>query len=209
MGVWRLGNETLHIGRREVRGVEVTRHVCLEYSPVGSGVAVTVDTFSNGLVDAEWRLVTRESIGKHQSGHPVRVSQDEILKQRAPHGVTDHHRAGQAHGVQKPRQIGDQVSKVVALLRLAGVAEAAQINWLGGRRFRWPRRGSPLLVNREDQLMAQIQARSDARFAEEEVRTDRLFTEQQAHAKQAEVRMDAKLDQLRALLISGSLKPGR
>jgi hypothetical protein len=97
------------------------------------------------------------------------------------------------------------------------------------------------LVNREDQLMAQMQARSDARFAEEEVRSDRLFAEdhahtdrlfaeddartdrlfteeharsdrlvaeQQAHAKQAEVRMDAKLDQLRALLINGSLKPG-
>ena len=64
------------------------------------------------------------------------------------------------------------------------------------------------LVNREDQLMAQIQARSDARFAEAEVRTDRLFAEQQAQAKQAEVRMDAKLDQLRALLINGSRKPG-
>ncbi len=75
------------------------------------------------------------------------------------------------------------------------------------------------LVNREDQLMAQIQARSDARFAKEEVRTDRLFAEdharsdrlvaeQQANAKQAEVRMDAKLDQLRVLLINGSLKPG-
>jgi hypothetical protein len=86
------------------------------------------------------------------------------------------------------------------------------------------------LINREDQLMAQIQDRSDARFAKEEVRTDRLFAEdharidrlfteehvrsdrlvaeQQAQAKQAEVRMDAKLDQLRALLINGSLKPG-
>jgi len=87
------------------------------------------------------------------------------------------------------------------------------------------------LVNREDQLMTQIQARSDARFAEEEIRTDRLFAEddvrtgrlfteeharsdrlvaeQQAHAKQAEVRMEAKLDQLRELLINGSLKPGK
>ena len=85
------------------------------------------------------------------------------------------------------------------------------------------------LVNREDQLMAQIQARSDARFAEGEVRTDRLFAEdhartdrlfteeharsdrlvaeQQAHTKQAELRMDAKLDRLRALL-NGSPKPG-
>src|SRR5271163_4826494 len=33
------------------------------------------------------------------------------------------------------------------------------------------------LVNREDQLVAQIQARSDARSAEEEVHTDRLFAE--------------------------------
>ena len=87
------------------------------------------------------------------------------------------------------------------------------------------------LVNREDQLVAQIQARTDARFAEEEVRTDgliaegrahtdrlvaedrahtdRLIAEQQANAKDAEVRMDAKLDQLRALLINNSPKPGR
>jgi hypothetical protein len=90
------------------------------------------------------------------------------------------------------------------------------------------------LINREDQLMAQTQARSDARFAKEEVHTDRLFAEEdvrtdrlfaeedartdrlfteeharsdrlvaelQANTKQAEVRMDAKLDQLRALLI--------
>jgi hypothetical protein len=86
------------------------------------------------------------------------------------------------------------------------------------------------LVNREDQLMAQVQARSDTRFAEEGVRTDRLIAEdrartdgliaedrartdgliaeQRANAKQAEVRMDAKLDQLRALLINRSLKPG-
>jgi hypothetical protein len=87
------------------------------------------------------------------------------------------------------------------------------------------------LVNREDQLMAQMQDRSDARFAKEEVRTDRLFAEdhartdrlfaeddaridrliaeQQALAKQSEARMDAKLDQLRALLINGSLQPRR
>lgn len=87
------------------------------------------------------------------------------------------------------------------------------------------------LINREDELMAQTQVRSDARFAAEEVRTDRLFAEdharsdrlfaedharsdrlvaeEQAHAKQAEDRMDAKLDQLRVLLINGSLKPGR
>jgi hypothetical protein len=68
------------------------------------------------------------------------------------------------------------------------------------------------LVNREDQLVAQIQARSDARSAEEEVHTDRLFEgmaiAEQQNAKQAEVRMDAKLDQLRPLLINGSLKPG-
>jgi hypothetical protein len=112
-------------------------------------------------------------------------------------------------------------TKVWATLLYAGLAAVV----FGGLAVdhRW-------LVNREDQLMGQIQARSDARFAEEEVRTDRLFAEdhartdrlfteeharsdrlvaeQQAHAKQAEVRMDAKLDQLRALLINGSLKPG-
>jgi hypothetical protein len=113
-------------------------------------------------------------------------------------------------------------TKVWATLLYAGLAAVV----FGGLavNHRW-------LVNREDQLMAQIQARSDARFAEEEIRTDRLFAEdhartdrlfteeharsdrlvaeQQAHAKQAEVRMDAKLDQLRELLINGSLKPGK
>jgi hypothetical protein len=97
------------------------------------------------------------------------------------------------------------------------------------------------LVNREDQLVAQMQAHNEARFAKEEVHTDRLFAEhdartdrlfaedrahtdrlfteehartdrliaeQQASAKQAEVRMDARLDQLRALLINSSPKPG-
>jgi hypothetical protein len=123
-------------------------------------------------------------------------------------------------------------TKVWATLLYAGLAAV----FFGGLAVdhRW-------LVNRQDQLMAQMQARNDARFAEEEVRTDRLFAEedaridrlfaaddartdqlfteeharsdrlvaeQQAQAKQAEVRMDAKLDQLRALLINGSLKPG-
>jgi hypothetical protein len=79
------------------------------------------------------------------------------------------------------------------------------------------------LVNREDQLMAQVQARSDARFAEEAARTDRLFAEDHArtdrlfaedHARtdrlfmEEHARIDAKLDQLRALLINGSRKPG-
>ena len=102
-------------------------------------------------------------------------------------------------------------TKVWATLLYVGLAGAG----FGGLAVdhRW-------LVNREDQLMAQIQARSDARFAEEgvrtdrliaedEARTDRLIAEQQAHAKQAEVRTDAKLDQLRTQLINGSLKPGR
>jgi hypothetical protein len=94
-------------------------------------------------------------------------------------------------------------AKVWATLLYAGLA-AAVFGALAVD-HRW-------LVNREDQLMAQIQARSDARFAEEEVRTDRLIAEdhartdrlvaeQQAHAKQAEARMDAKSDQLRALLM--------
>jgi hypothetical protein len=102
-------------------------------------------------------------------------------------------------------------TKVWATLLYAGLAAV----FFGGLAVdhRW-------LVNREDQLMGQIQARSDARFADEEVRTDRLvaedhartdrlIAEQQANAKQAEVRMDAKLDQLRVLLINGSQKPGR
>jgi polyhydroxyalkanoate synthesis regulator phasin len=99
-------------------------------------------------------------------------------------------------------------TKVWATLLYAGLAAI----FFGGLAVdhRW-------LVNREDQLMAQMQARNDARFAEEDLRTDRLFTEEharsdrlvaelQANAKQAEVRMDAKLDQLRALIINGSLK---
>ena len=116
-------------------------------------------------------------------------------------------------------------TKVWATLLYAGLAAV----FFGGLAVdhRW-------LVNREDQLMAQIQGRSDARFSEEEVRTDRLFAEDHARtdrlfaedhartdrlfteeharsdrlAKQAEIRMDAKLDQLRALLINRSLKPG-
>jgi hypothetical protein len=134
-------------------------------------------------------------------------------------------------------------TKVWATLLYAGLAAV----FFGGLAVdhRW-------LVNREDQLMAQMQAHNDARFAKEEAhidglfaadhahtdglfaadhahtdglfaedhaRTDRLFTEeharsdrlvaeQQASAKQAEARMDAKLDQLRALLINSSLKPG-
>jgi hypothetical protein len=102
-------------------------------------------------------------------------------------------------------------TKVWATLLYAGLA----VVFSGGLAVdhRW-------LVNREDPLIAQMQARSDARFAEEEARTDRLIAEehartdrlvaeQQANAKQAEGRMDEKLDQLRALLINGSLKPGR
>jgi hypothetical protein len=102
-------------------------------------------------------------------------------------------------------------TKVWASLLYAGLAAV----FFGGLTVdhRW-------LVNREDQLMAQVQARSDARFAEEEARTDRLFAEDHARtdrlvaelragAKQAEVRMDVKLDQLRALLINGSRKPDR
>jgi hypothetical protein len=72
----------------------------------------------------------------------------------------------------------------------------------------------------EKSLMAQVEARTDAHFAKEEARTDRLFAEDHARtdrlvaelragAKQAEVRMDVKLDQLRALLINGSRKPDR
>ena len=111
-------------------------------------------------------------------------------------------------------------TKVWAVLLYAGLA----IAFFGALAVdhRW-------LLNREDQFMAQIQARSDARFAadearsdklmaEENARTDRLFAEdharsdkliaeQQAHADQAEARMDAKLDQLRSLLLNRSRKP--
>ncbi len=69
------------------------------------------------------------------------------------------------------------------------------------------------LSNRQDQFMAQMQARfaaeearTDRLIAEDRARTDRLVAEQQAHADQAEARMDAKLDQLRSLIINGLRK---
>jgi hypothetical protein len=52
------------------------------------------------------------------------------------------------------------------------------------------------LVNREDQLMAQIQARSDARFAEEEVRTDRLIAEDHARTDRLIAEDHARTDRL-------------
>jgi hypothetical protein len=50
------------------------------------------------------------------------------------------------------------------------------------------------LVNREDQLMAQMQARSDARFAAEEVLTDRLFAEDHARTDQLFAEDNARTD---------------
>jgi hypothetical protein len=52
------------------------------------------------------------------------------------------------------------------------------------------------LVNREDQLMAPIQARSDARFAEEEVRTDRLIAEDHARTDRLIAEDHARTDRL-------------
>jgi hypothetical protein len=59
------------------------------------------------------------------------------------------------------------------------------------------------LVNREDQLVAQIEARSDARFAQEDARTDRLIAEDHARTDKLIAEDHA---QLRALLINGSRK---
>jgi hypothetical protein len=61
---------------------------------------------------------------------------------------------------------------------------------------------------RIDQLFADDHARIDRLIAKGRAHTDRLIAEQQANAKQAEVQTDAKLDQLRALLINRTLKPG-
>jgi hypothetical protein len=52
------------------------------------------------------------------------------------------------------------------------------------------------LVNREDQLMAQVQARSDARFAAEELRTDRLIAEDRAHTDELIAEDRARTDGL-------------
>jgi hypothetical protein len=78
-------------------------------------------------------------------------------------------------------------TKVWATLLYAGLAAVV----FGGLAVdhRW-------LVNREDQLMAQIQARSDARFAEEEARTDRLFAEDHARTDQLFAEDHARTDRL-------------
>jgi hypothetical protein len=60
-----------------------------------------------------------------------------------------------------------------------------------------------------DRLIAEDRAHTDQLIAEDRAHTDQLIVEQQANAKQAEARMDAKLDQLRAPLTNGSMKPGR
>jgi hypothetical protein len=78
-------------------------------------------------------------------------------------------------------------TKVWATLLYAGLAAV----FFGGLAVdhRW-------LVNREDQLMAQIQARSDARFAKEEVRTDQLFAEEDARTDQLSAADHARTDRL-------------
>jgi hypothetical protein len=74
------------------------------------------------------------------------------------------------------------------------------------------------LLERQDQIAAQIQSRTDRLLAEENTRTDKLIAEdrartdklmaaQQVHADQAEARMDAKLDPLRSLLMNRLRKP--
>ena len=52
------------------------------------------------------------------------------------------------------------------------------------------------LVNREDQLMAQVQARSDARSAAEELRIDRLFAEDHARTDRLFAEDHARTDRL-------------
>ncbi len=86
------------------------------------------------------------------------------------------------------------------------------------------------IVNREDQLMGQVQAhfaeqqaRSDARFAQQQARSDVLFAQQQARSdalfaeqrarseqlfQQTQARMDARFDELRTLLLSLPRKAG-
>jgi hypothetical protein len=58
------------------------------------------------------------------------------------------------------------------------------------------------IVSREDQLMAQVYARSDAQFAADRARSDARFAEQQARSdqlfQQAMARSDAKFDQAMA-----------
>jgi hypothetical protein len=54
------------------------------------------------------------------------------------------------------------------------------------------------LVTREDQLIARVEARSDARFAAEQAHSDQRFQQVEARID----RMDAKFEQLRELILS-------
>ena len=100
-------------------------------------------------------------------------------------------------------------SKVWAVLLYAGLVIA--LSGALAVDHRW-------LLDREDQLAAQIQARTDRLLAEENARTDKLIAddrartdkliaEQQVHADQAAARMDAKFDAFRSLLMNRLRKP--
>ena len=111
-------------------------------------------------------------------------------------------------------------SKVRAVLLYAGLVIA--LSGALAVDHRW-------LLDREDQLAAQIQARTDRLLAEENARTDKviaedrartgkliaddrartdkLIAEQQVHADQAAARMDAKFDAFRSLLMNRLRKP--
>lgn len=57
---------------------------------------------------------------------------------------------------------------------------------------------------RTDKLIAEENARTDRLFAEDHARSDKLIAEQREHAAQIEARTDAKLDQLRSLVLNRS-----
>jgi len=60
---------------------------------------------------------------------------------------------------------------------------------------------------RTDRLIAQDRAQTDRLIAQDQARTDQLIAEQRAHADQVQARTDAKFDQLRSLLINRLRKP--
>jgi len=109
-----------------------------------------------------------------------------------------------------------ETTKVWASILYAGLlivffgALAADHRWLSNRQDQLMAQSDARFAEagaRTDRSIADDRARTDRLIAEEQARTDRLIAEQQAHADQAEARMDAKFDQLRSLLVNGSRKP--
>jgi hypothetical protein len=102
-------------------------------------------------------------------------------------------------------------TKVWAVLLYAGLlavffgALAADHRWLLNREDQFQARSDARFAAdeaRTDQLIAEENARTDRLIAEDRARTENLIAEQRAHAAQT----DARLDQLRSLILDRSRK---